>query len=257
MSAMEERGIFSRAVVIVPLYKAELRGEEEASFVHNAEVLKHHDIVAVYPEGLDVSYYGCIAPDVKYRAFGANDFSSVKRYNRLLISPRFYKSFAEYDYMLICHFDAWVFKDELSEWCGKGYDYIGAPFLEPFVGKTTAVLPFLATICINKIGNGGLCLRKISTHIKITQRLRLFSWFYFYNEDVFFTLFPPLVLKRYVRPSAAEAIRFAVEERAEQCMKELQGSLPFGCHGWFKRNQELWARHIHCIRPFSEGEEDE
>jgi hypothetical protein len=236
--------VMKKVVVVIPIYKVTLDELETRSFLNNVEVLKKYDVTVIYPAGLDLSFYTEIAPDIHYRAFGKNDFSSIRSYNRLLISPRFYRAFAGYEYMLICHFDAWIFKDELTEWCDKEYDYVGAPFLEPFVGRTTAVFPFFSTVCLNKIGNGGLCLRKISTHLKITIRLRWLSFFYFYNEDVFFTLLPPFVLKRYARPSIDEALRFAVEDKAEECMKNLRGELPFGCHGWLKRDPDFWAGYI-------------
>lgn len=234
----------NKVVVIIPLYKPQLDDFETLSFLHNVNILKLHRIIAVCPKGLDVSFYKSIAPEVSYCEFKERDFSSVKKYNRLLISPRFYKQFSGYEYMLICHFDAWVFQNTLSEWCDKQYDYIGAPFLKPFFGKTSTLLPFLSTICINKIGNGGLSLRKISTHIKITERLWWLRWIYFYNEDVFFTLFPPLVLRRYCRPSLDEANRFAIEHYPEECMSQLEGALPFGCHGWFKKDFEFWSKYV-------------
>ena len=235
-----------KAVVVVPVYKTELDEAETASFIHNADVLKNHDIVVVYPDGLNLSFYKQIAPGVTYRAFRADDFSSVARYNRLLTSSRFYKAFSEYEYMLICHFDAWVFKDELAEWCDKGYDYIGAPFLERFVGKLSTAFPFLSRIYMNKVGNGGFCLRKISAHISITHRLRWLSPFCltFMHEDIFYTLIVPLFFRSFSRPNVEDAIRFAVDKKPEECFARLNGELPFGCHGWFKRNVEFWVRYI-------------
>lgn len=233
-----------KAVVVVPLYKETLSDLERKSFLHNMDVLSGQDVTAIYPRNMDLSFYRSIAPQLHYVAFGQHDFASVMRYNRLLISPRFYEAFASYEYMLICHFDAWVFKDALQEWCDKGFDYVGPPFLEPFIGKTTAILPFLSTICINRIGNGGLCLRKISTHIRVTRWLRPLSWFYFYNEDVFFSLVVPLFFRTYRFPSVEEAIRFGVEEQPQSCFEKLAGELPFGCHGWFKRDQNFWAKYI-------------
>lgn len=234
------------AVVVVPVYKSRLNDDEAASFVHNANVLKNHDVVAVYPEGLDMSFYKDIAPMVRVKAFRKDDFDSVKRYNRLMTSVRFYQAFSEYEYLLICHFDAWVFRDELHEWCSKGYDYVGAPFREPFVGKLTAVFPFLAKICVGKVGNGGLCLRNVSTHIQITSAFR---WLIplcllVMHEDVFFTLVVPLFRRKFRRPDAVAANLFSIEQEPEESVAEQGGNLPFGCHGWFKRNSDFWRKYI-------------
>lgn len=243
MSSSEEQ---KKAVVVVPVYKIELDEDETASFVHNADVLRNHDVVAIYPYGLDISFYKRIAPGVTYRAFQDDDFSNVARYNRLMTSSRFYKAFSDYEYLLICHFDAWVFTDELIEWCDQGYDYIGAPFMVPFVGKLSAAFPFLSKLYMNKIGNGGFCLRKISSHISITHRLRWLSPFclVLMHEDIFYTLIVPLFFRGFRRPGAERANRFAVDKKPEECFKRLNGDLPFGCHGWFKRNREFWLGYI-------------
>ncbi len=259
MSCSEKRRNPKQAVVVVPVYKTELDGPELASFIHNADVLKAHDVVAVYPKGLELSFYKEIAPNVKYQEFRKNDFSSVNHYNSLLTSRRFYEAFSDYEYLLICHFDAWVFRDELAAWCDKGYDYIGAPFVEPFVGQLSSMFPFLHRLYLNKVGNGGFCLRKISTHIAVTDRL---SWLSplclkVMHEDIFFTLVVPLFFRRFRRPGADEANRFAVDKKARECVEKLDGQLPFGCHGWFKRNQDLWARHINYKSTLLVGERHE
>lgn len=56
-------------------------------------------------------------------------FKGIAGYNRLMMSPEFYETFAQWEYILIYQTDAWVFSDRLSEWCSKGYDYIGAPWI--------------------------------------------------------------------------------------------------------------------------------
>lgn len=245
MSDLQESGSRKKAVVVVPVYKTELDDVETASLINNAAVLKNHDVVVVYSEGLDVSFYKRIVPALKYQAFRKSDFSSVKHYDRLLISPRFYRAFAEYEYMLICQYDAWIFKDELNEWCDKGYDYVGAPFVDPFVGQLSARMPFLSTLCMNKVGNGGLSLRKISTHIKVTHRMQCISPLCTVtHEDIFFTLFAPLFLRNYRRPDMEEANRFAVDKKARECVGRLNGALPFGCHGWYKRSTDFWSQYI-------------
>lgn len=233
------------AVVVIPVYKPELNEFEEASFRHNADVLKNHDTVVVHPEGLDLTIYKSLAPNVVFKAFAPKYFNGIRGYNRMMIAPWFYRAFSEYEYMLICHHDAWIFKDELIEWCSKGYDNVAAPFLKPFPpGKTSTLLPFLSGICVNKIGNGGLSLRKTKTFLKAARRLRFFSLFYFYNEDVFWALFPSFVTA-FKCPSVSEANRFSARMLYPGGVLGQDGNLPFGCHGWFRPDEiEFWSRYV-------------
>jgi hypothetical protein len=56
-------------------------------------------------------------------------FKNISGYNKLLLSPVFYSRFIDYKYICICQFDTFIFRDELSYWCKKSYDYIEAPWL--------------------------------------------------------------------------------------------------------------------------------
>lgn len=47
-----------------------------------------------------------------------------------MLTKEFYLRFRQWEYLLIYQLDAYVFQDELMDWCNKGYDYIGAPFLK-------------------------------------------------------------------------------------------------------------------------------
>lgn len=73
-----------------------------------------------------------------------------------------YKAFAKYEYMLIAQLDAVCFRDDLDEWCGKDYDYVGAPWchLCKHVCRTDQYRSEEKLV-----GNGGLSLRKIQTFL--------------------------------------------------------------------------------------------
>jgi hypothetical protein len=45
------------------------------------------------------------------------------------LSEEFYQAFTDFEFMLIYQLDAFVFRDELADWCRSGYEYIGAPWL--------------------------------------------------------------------------------------------------------------------------------
>ncbi len=237
-----------KAVVVVPIYKPDLDADEKASFIHNAKILGAHDVVAIHPEGLDLSFYTKIAPSVQYKAFLPDDFNSIDAYNHLMMSPRIYEAFSDYEYLLICHFDAWVFKDELDAWCEKGYDYIGAPFMGAFIGPLSSRLPFISSLYLHKVGNGGFCLRKINTHIRVTKRLKwvISLCLRVMHEDMVFTFVVPLFFRSFSRPSMEEANRFSIgARRSEECVRKLGGELPFGTHAWFKHPEQFWLKYIH------------
>lgn len=133
-------------------------------------------------EKLDLSEYkSCFLDsrvDFCVRYFNEQYFDSVKSYNELMLSVDFYRSFREYQYMLIYQLDAFVFEDQLEYWCNKGYDYIGAPWIK-------ANKKFHPTC-----GNGGFSLRKIDSFIQLLEsspNKRLFSlkglWCYYSIGD--------------------------------------------------------------------------
>lgn len=185
----------------------------------------------------------------------------------------FYKSFKDYDYMLIYQLDAWVFKDELMEWCNKGYDYIGAPWFEDFGSHETGKKLWA-------VGNGGFSLRKIKTFIKLTHPKRRMmntfdvfrneyqkikdipscilhsfghrnsieyyrNFYYNINEDVYFCVeMQKYSNMRLYFPSPEEASEFSFE-RSPRYLYERNGrKLPFGCHAWEKYDKQFWMEFI-------------
>lgn len=77
-----------------------------------------------------------------------------------------------------------MFKDELTAWCNRGFDYVGAPWTikkkyeNPIYKPVLAIKSFIYKLKVkpsryawlgNKVGNGGLSLRKVDTHLKAVQ----------------------------------------------------------------------------------------
>ena len=232
-------------VIVIPAYKRQVNEVERKVLQQCSRVLAKYDIAIAHPEALDMSNYRTLVPRVQSIPFANQYFKSIDGYNKLLISAAFYQAFAHYRYLLIFQLDAWVFEDSLLEWCNKGYDYISAPWLdEPTPGKTSALIPF-TKLCINQVGNGGLSLRKVSTHLRIARRLRLLTRFYRYNEDVFWSIFVPAIFKSYRKPTMLEALSFAFEYNPRECCARIGNKLPFGCHAWERTDREFWDQYIH------------
>ncbi len=139
----------SQAVIVIPVYKVEVAPRERLSLSRCQEVLGRYPIVFVGPRSLDFSPYLALCPEATVTTFEDRYFSSLESYSALLVTTQFYEAFLRYEYLLIYQPDAWVFEDRLAYWCGRGYDYIGAPFLGDD-GRWSGV------------GNGGFSLRRVA-----------------------------------------------------------------------------------------------
>ena len=150
-------------IIVIPVYKKELKPSEKASLKQCTKILNHFPIEIIHPQGLNISKYEEILKEceVKYsfRAFNKKYFGDVFKYSHLLLDKNFYKLYSDYDYMLLYQLDAWVFKDELDYWANEGYDYIGAPWFEDADAPDSDI--------IERSGNGGFSLRKISSMVEL------------------------------------------------------------------------------------------
>ena len=153
-------------VVTIPVYRAEMSQNEEASFRRNTSVLgKRHPVVLFAPRGLDLTRYRKIFPGFQVEFFPDRFFGSIEDYSRLLLSEEFYERFSAYEWLLICQLDAWVLKDELARWCATSCDFWGAPI--------SARWEFYMDGRIRDIvGNGGFSLRRISAFLKVLRAER-------------------------------------------------------------------------------------
>lgn len=247
--------------VIIPIYKATFTQEERRSFVQAYQILGRYPLVVVKPESLDLSSLTAEYPKLFLESFPDFYFKGIAGYNQLMLSSFFYERFLNCDYILIYQLDAYVFRDELEEWCEKEYDYIGAPWLR----RRLYQMPVLSGIMrmvrayqhfrgkmskqdlYDKIGNGGLSLRKVVSHYRVTQEQAKRINFYLSgkrhhlrNEDVFWATEP----KGFIYPSPREAIRFSFDKYPKYCYHLNGQQLPFGCHAWYKRKMKSFWSHF-------------
>ena len=251
-------------IVLIPLYKSELKAEEMASVEHNLAVLgNRYPVRFLVPEGVDFSAIESRFPGVELvRVSDAwlGTRCGIAGYNRMMLSGAFYDLFSDYDYLLICQPDVWLFRDELDKWCGRGYDYVGAPWPEKpiyrcwpvrlYLKLHRALTPskkILRSDLFNRVGNGGLSLRRIAPFRAACSRYAeeiehfLGKTHALYNEDTFWALVP----EGWHYPSAEEARRFAFDLKPELALQLNGGELPFGCHGWFRpERRAFWNGYI-------------
>lgn len=263
-------------VIVIPCYRKEMNQAERASLIQCGKVFGHKYKISFFaPENLDCSAYLEIIPHAWVERFEDKFFTSVCAYSSLLLTAEFYLRFQEYEYMLIYQLDAWVFRDELDEWCAKGYDYIGAPFILNY-GKTENII----------VGNGGFSLRRISAVLRVLQNTEkkmfppvlLLKFFRKYladgkfhravipllklmgflpnsrggylemirhksdnNEDmVFYFLSRQFTEDGLIMPDIQEAACFSLDTAPERFFRKI----PFGCHAWMKDSAGFWKKFI-------------
>lgn len=257
-----------KVCVTIPVYKSSLTPRESVALTQCMRVLHRHPVALFKPASLDVSFLTALHPQLLVREFDDSFFESVRSYNRLMLSDSFYEAFSDFEYILIHQLDAFVFRDELLEWCGRGYDYVGAPWLlgRDFTGRLDEAIfqvkKKLATwlhmkndgedvprdvIFINSVGNGGFSLRRVAALRRVIRRFRKKiaayeeSRIHRYNEDVFFGVevnryFPHLRI-----PDFRTALKFSVEIYPRRSIEKYNdGRLPFGCHAWDVHEPEYW-----------------
>lgn len=255
----------SQVAVIVPIYQP-LSSNEQASLRQTTRILSAYPIIMLVPSGMDIQKLKTEFPSITYREVSPEWLGSkngIDGYNTMMVSSTFYEMFSNYEYILICHVDAWVFKDELAYWCKKGYDCVAAPWIKKHYKllNTPIIRPVYKYIerilhkdnhishmeLHAKIGNGGLSLRKVSTfrhacsqygqEIKQCMQKRQIP------EDVFWATIPV----DFSYPTLREAVQFAFDTKPQICLKINGGQLPFGCHSWFKpAYADFWKHWIHC-----------
>jgi hypothetical protein len=258
--------------IVIPIYQEIKDPAEKAAIQQCFAVLSRYQIYFAIPEKLESymqSDHGFFPGKAQYKLFKNDFFADIPGYNRLLKSRLFYKEFIRYDFLLIYQPDAYVFRDELLDWCNKGFDNIGAPL---FLGHEQAgkESPLVGQ------GNGGFCLRNIKSCYKVAASFRKVNYqkeytggapsrlqklyrtlkhdfifnYSFYpfqpimNEDLFWSELVPAVFPNFSVPVPEEAIGFSFEVNPEVLYQLNNHKLPFGCHAWRRYSPGFWTKFI-------------
>lgn len=260
-----------RVAILIPIYKNHLDDDEWISLKNNIHKLKSKPIILIAPKKINKWLNENILNkfnnlDVIY--FKDRHFTSVDKYNKLLMSNFFYRCFSNYEYILICQLDALIIQDKLDYWCGMGYSYIGAPW---FVGFNSPKYP----LELYGVGNGGLSLRKVDDYIKYLSKIRrirnteinlsqnsLILKFFKYlihkfiliinrkpflprvNEDVFWGCLVAKQYKQFTVPKNIDALDFAFEVDPQGAYELNNNKLPFGCHAWQRYDKNFWIKKL-------------
>ena len=215
-----------KVAVVIPYYHNDLSVTEQISLAQCRLILGKYDIVLVAPESLEVE------DDKSFMVKRVPDkwLLNIDNYNQLMVQKFFYKMFLDYEYILLYQLDAYVFKDELLQFCDMGYDYIGAPWLRGnrfYHGEKALVF----------VGNGGFSLRKVESFCRLALEDTLIN----IPEDVFWS---EHISDDFLVPDMDVALRFAFEEQVQKCYELNNRQLPFGIHAWMNFDFEFIREFI-------------
>lgn len=269
----------NRVVIVVPVYRNELSEFEAISLRQAAKILGGHPFMLATFERIDTAAHERILLEYQVNAeralFNPMFFASIRGYNKLLTSHEFYQKFSGFEYLLLHQLDAFVFRDELQDWCARGYDYIGAPWLEGFEVAGSGS-------CYVGVGNGGLSLRSTRGSLRVLRSFSyiqkprdlfrdfLSSWrsssvrsvarfiknltfsnntFFLFkdfdgNEDLFWGLLANRQFHWFRVPGVQEALEFSLEACPRGMFESNDRKLPFGCHAWWRYDLDFWRPYI-------------
>ena len=261
----------SLVAILVPLSNRTFFTEDEKiSLLHLDHHLKDFDRYFIVPKNLNIEKEG-----FKVKRFDLKFFGSISAHRKLLFSKNFYQKFSNYRYILIYHLDALVFSNQLMDWCQKGYDYLGPPWIKhkdtPYAGNPNFE---------GKVGNGGFSLRKVDSILSVFNSKKLWKnpfrralseflheksitrynsltnvfryWHpkyngvleemknYHHNEDHFWASRATHYFSKFKIAPVDVAIKFAFECVPRYCYELNEKQLPFGCHAWKRYDPEFW-----------------
>jgi hypothetical protein len=258
------------AVAITLSDRDTLTADEEISLRHAVRFLDRYDKYFIAPDGVRPP-----RPDIAVKRFPRQFFGSGAAHTRLMLSPRFYRAFDDYEYVLLYHLDALALDDRLEEWCASGLDFVGPPWLP---------CDDLPWVTVPGVGNGGFSLRRVESFLKVIHSPRRHVdpdeyWTRFYagkprrvrylnvwrkylkyvpafngarwrmrhwrgNEDRFWSKEATRFYPEFKIASFEESLRFAFEAAPRLCLELNGGQLPFGVHAWPKYDRAFWEPHL-------------
>ena len=223
----------NKVIIVIPIYKSELSSYESISLKQCLKILYRYPISIVTPLSKSIIENIVQGENISYQHVPTCWMNSISSYNKMMLNSSFYSMYEDYKYMLLYQLDAFVFCDELSEFCDMGFDYIGAPWI------SGQILHRHDGNCLWYVGNGGFSLRKISSFIHILEENRIKN--IEFQEDIFWA---SCKSTEFHVPEIETALRFSIESNVKMCIQLNRGKLPFGCHAWEKYDFAFWIPYI-------------
>ncbi|HEX8330751.1 MAG TPA: DUF5672 family protein [Hymenobacter sp.] len=246
--------------VVIPVHLEKPSELETISLDQILSVLSRYPITFMAPTALDTTWYENYCQGKATVLLERFDWKGHEAYCELMLSHVFYKRFLAYEYVLNCHLDAFVFRDELEQWCSLGYDYIGSViYNDHWVRPSTWLRRLTGFTTPEYFGNGGFALKKVSTFYRITSTFRYYIALYHVQrklrkqglyDDIFLANHFPKLSPGFRIPRKAVAQQFSAayenwDEANLPFHNRDNNTLPFGNHGWIQTYQSFWRP---CIR---------
>jgi hypothetical protein len=194
-----------------------------------------------------------------------------------MMTPEYYETFSDYEYILTYQLDALVLSDQLLAWCDAGYDFVSAPnhglsdrlsvvcsggfalrkvrsFLEVFYSDRYAVDPDAYWRSLTAGRSPLFKLRNLPR--KYLKRLHRFNgidreiaWMLrdesgVLLEDEFFVHNARRFYPDFTIPPVETALRFAFDETPRAAFALANGTLPFGAHAWYKQDRQFYEPYL-------------
>lgn len=199
-------------------HKEKLEGQELLAFLRCLHVFsKKRKIKLIIPDSISTEFYNKYSSFYDIVKVDSSWMKDSKSYNQMLCNPNLWKYFNDYKYVLTFQCDCYVFKDDLDYYIGLGYDYYGAPW----------------PLYNNKVGNGGLSLRKVSKMIELTEKYKFIRGSI--NEDGWYCLIHGDEMN--ICPLDI-AVNFSLEIPTNELFGMIK-DVPMGMHG--KYLTQLWG----------------
>jgi hypothetical protein len=250
------------AAVLIICHKSIPVEAELKSLIQCVKILNNYPVYLIVPKGMDVGRYTEISSSIKVLFIDQAWQATYQSFNRLKTSSFLYQSLREFEYLLFYELDSWVFRDELSYWCGLDYDYIGAPWISVDVARWLNYLgkypyevrkfhQWTGGSLLRKVGNGGFSLRKTKSMLCNTKLFSYRGRYWNANEDSFFAHYVAAFNPFFKLPTVEVALRFSFDVNPSICFQMNDSQLPFGCHGYsrndlplYQENKEFWNQFI-------------
>lgn len=241
--------------IVIPIYKSSLDPIEEISIKSLKNIVedKNYDIYFITHMGINRENYIKYFPKAKFKYFKRSYFENTKTYSYLCLSYDFYNRFSAYEFMLIYQLDCYLFRDEISAWCNKNYDYIGAPIFSNNAGWSLEKIDQNGKVILSPVvGNGGLSLRKIETFKNMFDPNGEFRQEYELTDKIFKKViyedwYICNVISRFYDIHIAsweDACKFSLDMNVEAFYDASDSNeLPMGTHAWDK-NIRFWKKVI-------------
>ena len=230
-----------RVATVIPLYTHRLEAVEVRRLRVTLSNAPEGSTYFVGPPGLGMQLPASLREQAQFVPFDAMHFASVRSYNRWVVQPGLYETFAKFEFLLLCQSDALLVRPLPADDAWE-FDYLGAPWSPPIVahwnplrGRIVSGGPSVIARRLD-VGNGGLSLRRTLAFasLKNLPRFRKMP-----NEDVAISYFGRRIGIR-VAPRAIAA-RFFMETESTQWVAGMPFPGVYGFHALDRFNPALEA----------------